>query len=93
MERSNSNLAIWFVSGAALGAVVALLMTPETGAGARRKLAGQAERGRKGLIESGQELFVRGRELFQRGREIVDEAAEVLERSRKIAEKAIEDRI
>jgi gas vesicle protein len=93
MGRNNSNLAIWFLSGAVLGAVVAALITPETGAGARRKLVKEAERGRKSFLESGQELFARGRELFERGREIVDEAAEVLERSRRIAEKRIDDRI
>jgi gas vesicle protein len=93
MRRDNSSLAIWFLSGAVLGAVVAALITPETGPHARRKLMREAERGRKSLLESGQELFARGRELCARGREIVDEAADVIERSRRIAEKKIEDRI
>ena len=93
MERNNGDFVIWFLGGAALGAVVALLVAPQTGARTRRKLAQQAEKGRKTLIESGQELFGRGRELFERGREIVEEAADVLERSRKIAEKTIQDRI
>jgi len=93
MERDNSNsFLLWFAGGAALGAVVALLIAPEPGESTRRKLADQAERGRKSLLGSGQDLFNRGRDLYERGREIVDEAAEVFERSRKIAEKTIDDR-
>ena len=93
MERDNNNsFILWFAGGAVLGAVVALLIAPEPGEDTRRKLAVQAERGRKGLFDSGQDLFNRGRDLYERGREIVDEAAEVFERSRKIAEKVIEDR-
>lgn len=93
MERDKSTVIIWFVSGAILGAAVALLMAPETGEGTRHKLAHQAERGRKTIIESGQELFERGRDLYQRGREIAEDAAEMFERGRRIAEKNIDERI
>jgi len=94
MEReSSSNMAIWFVGGALLGAAVALLMAPESGEGTRRKLAGQAERGRKSLIESGQELFEKGRELYERGREIAEDTAVMFERSRSIAEKTVDERV
>ena len=93
MERDNSGVIVWFVSGAVLGAAVALLLAPEAGEKTRRMLAEQAGRGRKTLLESGQELFERGKELYDRGREIVDDAAEMFERGRRIAEKQINDRI
>ncbi len=93
MASNNSGSAIgWFISGAVLGAAVALLMAPEAGVRTRRKLGEQAERGRKSLMESGQEIFERGRELYERGREIAQEAAEMFERGRKIAEKTAEER-
>lgn len=93
MEReSSSNMALWFIGGALLGAAVALLMAPESGEGTRQRLANQADRGRKSLIESGQELFEKGRELYERGREIAEDAAEMFERGRRIAEKTIDDR-
>jgi gas vesicle protein len=92
MERS-SNMVAWLIGGALLGAAVALLMAPESGASTRRKLASQAEAGRKTLLESGQELFERGRELYERGRELAEEAAELFERGRRIAEKQIDERI
>jgi len=93
MERDNGTVFFWFLSGAVLGAAVALLLAPESGEHTRRKLARQAERGRKTLMESGQEIFERGRELYERGREIAEDAAEMFERGRRIAEKKIDERI
>ncbi len=94
MDRDNSFSAVgWFLGGIALGAATALLMAPESGARTRRKLARQADRSRKTILESGQELFERGRELYERGREIAEDAAEMFERGRRIAEKQFEDRI
>jgi gas vesicle protein len=93
MEKDNGNALVWFVSGAALGCAVALLMAPESGERTRRKIARQAERGRKTIVESGQGLFERGRELYERGREIAEDAADMFERGRKIAEKEIDERI
>lgn len=94
MARDNTaGLIGWFLAGALVGAGVALLMAPEAGEGTRRKLMGQADRGRKTLLESGQEIFERGRELYERGREIAEEAAELFERGRRIAEKTIDERI
>jgi len=93
MDRDNSNVIVWFASGALLGAAVALLLAPESGARTRRNLATQAERGKKTIIESGQELFERGRELYERGRELAEDAAEMFERGRRIAEKKIDERI
>ncbi|MBV8071254.1 MAG: YtxH domain-containing protein [Acidobacteriaceae bacterium] len=94
MERENKRFMVaWFVSGAIIGAAAAILMAPEPGAKTRRRIAGGAERGRRTIVESGQELFEKGRDLYERGRVIAEEAAEMFERGRQIAEKTIEDRI
>jgi gas vesicle protein len=93
MERDYSSNVIWFVSGAALGAALALLLAPEKGERTRRKLVKQAERGRKTVLESGREVYERGRDLYERGREIAEDAAELFERGRKIAEKKINEAI
>ncbi|MBV9761092.1 MAG: YtxH domain-containing protein [Acidobacteriaceae bacterium] len=94
MARDNSgSLVGWLVVGAILGGAVALLLAPESGERTRRKLMQGAERGRKGLLESGQELFERGREWYERGRDIAEEAIDMFERGRKIAEKTIDERI
>ncbi|HTU45525.1 MAG TPA: YtxH domain-containing protein [Bryobacteraceae bacterium] len=94
MARDNTaGLIGWLVVGAVLGAAVALLLAPETGDRTRRKLMKQAERGRKSILESSQEIFERGRELYERGREIAEDAVEMFERGRRIAEKTIDERI
>ena len=94
MERENTGTVIaWFIGGTLLGAAVALLLAPESGKRTRRKLVKQADKGRKTLFESSQEIVARGRELYERGRELAEETAEVFERGRRIAEKNIEDRI
>jgi gas vesicle protein len=95
MENDNNiGTAIgWFVCGAVLGAGAAILLAPDSGKHTRRKLAKQAERGRKTFMNSGQEAISRGRELFERGRELADEAADLFERGRKVAEKTFDERI
>jgi gas vesicle protein len=90
-ENSVSSAIGWFLCGAVLGAGAALLL--EAGKKTRRKLAKQAERGGRNIVESGQDAISRGRELFERGREIAEEAAEMFERGRKVAEKAFDERI
>lgn len=94
MARDNGAGVIgWLVVGVVLGAAAALLLAPESGKRTRRKLMKQAERGRKTILESSQEIFDRGRELYERGREIAEDAAEMFERGRRIAEKTIDERI
>jgi gas vesicle protein len=94
MARDNTAGVVgWMVVGVVLGAAVALLLAPEAGARTRRKLVDQAEKGRKTILESGQEIFERGRELYERGRAIAEDAAEIFERGRRIAEKKIDERI
>ncbi len=91
--KDTGTVMMWFVGGALLGAAVALLLAPDAGEDTRRKLAGQAERGRKAFTESGQDIIDRGRELYERGREIAEEAAEMFERGRRVAEKKVNDAI
>ncbi|HEX4166029.1 MAG TPA: YtxH domain-containing protein [Bryobacteraceae bacterium] len=94
MERENSAaLIVWFVGGAVLGATVALLIAPQSGARTRRVLRKKAVKGKKSLMESSQDIVSRGRELYERGREIAEETAELFERGRKIAEKTVEERL
>lgn len=92
-ENSAASAIGWFLCGAVIGAGAALLFAPEAGKHTRKRLAGQAQKGGRSLMESGQDAISRGRELFERGREIAEEAAEMFERGRRLAEKQFDERI
>lgn len=86
MAEDNSSKAVWFLTGAAIGAAVALLYAPASGEETRRKIARRAEDSAEVLSEKGQEMVDRGRELYDQGRKMADEAADLFERGRKMVE-------
>jgi gas vesicle protein len=77
---------VWFLTGAALGAAIALLYAPQSGEQTRKLIGRKAREGRDVLADQGEELIDRGKELFERGRKVADEAAELFERGRKLVE-------
>ena len=87
MEMENSGgKAIWFLAGVAIGAAVALLYAPATGADTRDTLARKTSEGRDSLTDTGREMIARGRELYEKGRQIAEDAADLFEQGRKLAE-------
>ena len=85
-DNDNSSKFIWFLAGAAIGATVALLYAPQSGAETRRRISQKTGEGREALAESSREILDRGRELFDKGRQIADEAAEMFDRGRKLVQ-------
>jgi len=78
--KSNSNdSAVWFLAGAAVGAAIALLFAPQSGARTRRLIAGKAYEGREALLEQ-------SRDLYERSKEFTDEAAAMFERGKKLVQ-------
>ena len=69
-----------FLTGAALGASVALLMAPHSGRMTRRAIRRRAEEAGDYVSEIGDELAEKGRELYERGvsaaRQAADEASQ-----------------
>jgi gas vesicle protein len=90
-ENNAGSVVGWFLGGIALGAVVALLLAPNSGRVTRHRLGKSAKKGRRALSESGQEVIQKGRELYERGRELAEEAADLFEKGRAIAEKKLND--
>ncbi len=74
------------MTGAAIGAAVALLYAPQSGERTRRMIARKAEEGRDVMADAGRDLMDQGRELYERGRRVADEASELFERGRRIVE-------
>ena len=78
--------ATWFITGAAIGASLALLFAPASGRVTRRQIRRQVEQGTDALSESSHDLLEKGKELFDRGRKMADDAADMIERGRKMVE-------
>ena len=86
MAQDNGDRLIWFLTGAALGASVALLYAPQSGEKTRRLITRKAREGGEVISDSGRDLMDKGRELFEQGRKVADEAADLFERGRKMVE-------
>ena len=84
MMRDDGSKVVWFVAGVSIGAAIALLYAPASGAETRKKLIEKTGDGREALAESGREFMDKGRELYEKGRRLVDDAAEMFDQGRKI---------
>jgi len=82
-DEGVSKLA-WFLTGAAIGAAVALLYAPRTGKDTRRYIARQTEKGRQMVNDTSQDVADASREMFERGRKLVEDASDLFERGRKL---------
>ncbi|HZL56156.1 MAG TPA: YtxH domain-containing protein [Bryobacteraceae bacterium] len=76
----------WFLTGAVVGAAVALLYAPKAGKDTRAYINSSAKDGRTAMEASGKELMDRGKELYDRGKQIAEDAAELFERGRKLVQ-------
>ena len=86
MREDDSTKAIWFLTGAAIGAAIALLYAPQSGEETRRLIKRKAGEGSEQLTAQGRDLVDRGRELYDKGRSMADEAAEMFERGRRMVQ-------
>lgn len=86
MPAENTSRVVWFLTGAAIGAAIALLYAPESGQQTRKMIGKKTEEGREALTGSGKEVFDRGRDLYDKGRKIADEAADMFDRGRKLVQ-------
>ena len=74
---------VWFLTGAAAGAAIALLYAPQSGHQSRKFTRRKAGDSRDTLAETGKDVLDRGREYYEKGRKIAEEAGELFERGRK----------
>jgi gas vesicle protein len=68
----------FFLVGAAIGAVAALLMAPASGARTRRRLVRKGEAAADYLIDAGKELVERCEDLYERSGDLVEDATHEL---------------
>jgi len=83
-QEDSSNRIAWFVTGALIGATVAVLYAPKSGKDTRQYIADRAQQGRDAVESAGENIVDTSREMFDRGRKLVEDAAELFERGRKL---------
>ena len=81
-DRGSNQLA-WFLTGAIIGATIAVLYAPKSGKDTRQYLS---EKSKEALGDSGKNFLDAGKEMFERGRQLVDDAADLFERGRKLVQ-------
>ena len=81
--NNNASSLVWFLTGAAAGAAIALLYAPQSGRQSRKFIRRKTEDGQEALSEIGKDVLDRGREYYEKGRKIAEEAGEMFERGRK----------
>jgi gas vesicle protein len=82
----NSSRFVWFVTGAALGAGIALLYAPHTGKDTRRFIGKKARQHGETVADAGRDVLDKGRDLYDKGRKMADEAADLFERGRRLVQ-------
>lgn len=82
-DQAASTLA-WFLTGAAIGATVAILYAPKSGKETRRYLGDKAQAGRDAVENASQDMMEAGRDMFERGRRLVEDAADLFDRGRRL---------
>jgi gas vesicle protein len=82
-DSTGSNIA-WFLTGAFIGAAVALLYAPKSGKDTRQYLAGKVQQSKDAVADSSLSIVEASKDMFDRGRQLVDDAADLFERGRKL---------
>lgn len=86
-QKKNMGKMIWFLTGAAVGAGVALLYAPKTGRDTRRQIGRTAREGREAMADAGRDLYEKSRDLYEKGRRVAEDAADFFERGRRLVER------
>jgi gas vesicle protein len=77
-DKGAGDRAAFFLLGAAIGAVAALLMAPASGARTRRRLVRKGEEVADYLIDAGKEVVEKCEDLYDRSGELVEDATHEL---------------
>ena len=82
--EEGSNTLAWFLTGAVIGATVALLYAPRSGKDTRQFITDKTQQGKDAVTEGSKDILDAGRDMFERGRRLVEDAADLFERGRKL---------
>jgi len=83
-DDNGGSRLVWFLTGAIIGAAVAVLYAPKSGKDTRQYLSDKAQKGKDAIAGSGMDVVDASKEMFERGRKLVEDAAELFDRGRKL---------
>ena len=83
-DNDGSSALAWFITGAVIGATVAVLYTPRSGKDTRRLLTERTQQSRETIAGTSKDLMDAGKDMFERGRKLIDDASDLFERGRKL---------
>lgn len=75
---------LWFLTGAVIGATVAILYAPKSGKDTRQYITDKAQQGKDAIADSSADVVDASKEMFERGRKLVEDAADLFDRGRKL---------
>jgi gas vesicle protein len=81
--NTGSNIG-WFLAGAFMGAMVAVLYAPKSGTDTRKYLSDKVQQSKDAVADSSMSIVEASKDMFDRGRQLVDDAADLFERGRKL---------
>jgi gas vesicle protein len=83
-ENEGTSALAWFITGAVIGATIAVLYAPRSGKDTRRLLTERTQQSREALSGTSKDLIDAGKDMFERGRKLIDDASDLFERGRKL---------
>lgn len=83
-QDDEPNRLAWFLTGAIIGATVAMLYAPKSGKDTRQIIADKTQQGKEAITGATKDVADASREMFDRGRKLVEDAADLFERGRKL---------
>jgi gas vesicle protein len=83
-EFNLSGNVAWFLTGALIGAAVAMLYAPKSGKDTRQFLSDKVQASKDAVADTSSTIVEASKDMFERGRQLVDDAADLFERGRKL---------
>ncbi len=84
ITEEGGNIIGWFLTGAVIGAAVAILYAPKSGRETRQLLADTTLKSKDAVLESSQNVVDASRDMFDRGRKLLEDAVDLFDRGRKL---------
>jgi len=88
-DTSSATVVLALLSGAAIGALAALLLAPQSGEQAQRKMRGLAKKAGKGLRDVSSQAGNAWEDVIEQGRELLKEQQPILDKAIEAGRKAM----